>query len=801
MTTLVRVDDGVPAPAAKTPSTPPRRKSGMRRDIQGIRGLGIIFVVVGHLWRWPPGVYAMLDMFFVLSGFLITSVLIDSVLKYGGISFSQFYLSRIRRLMPMAVMVVLVTTAAFYLLYSAALGETVAKDGFWALIFGINWHFAATSTNYFSDQAGSPLLHYWSLSVEEQFYLVWPAVVLVAMLLARRVRLRSQTALVVVLGLITLTSFTYSMWHSVADPGTAYFSTFDRVWEFGIGGLVAVARPYWQRMPDWLGVGMSWVATIGLVVALFLLTYGRPFPAPWGLPVVLLTGAVMAAGVGRSTRRMWHLDNPPMVYLGDISYSLYLWHLPVNVLLLGFIAHTSSWYYATAIVVSLALAVASYHLVERPLRYAPALMTWREREYFAGRKRRPGIRRGFAIFATACALSVAVVVALSGVLTPADPAPVSSQPFVSQPTSTPVATLTGQQQRVANALGRSRFPQFSPALSQIGSDQWLREISGSVCLVDTVDAACDLHRPTGARTALVVGDSFAAAWSPGVRAALQPAGWSVHVMASPWCPAWTLPSYVDDQGRPDPACSHLHSLALRTVRDRHPGLVVLTNSSAEVKNAARKDIATTPFALAHDGTTRTIRALRAAGATRIVVLGPPPQLKDLRSCVTRFGSPSDCVASPDGNFRDDVDAERQATAQLGVQYVGTEDWFCLQGQCPAFVGRTPVTVDGYHLSIAVLTEPGAVAAYGAARSARHPRGSLAVGIGPLDRAVEPRGEVAGLVEAVGDVDVDRGDLVGLRDEPQDHVGLRGAVDLERGARPADVAHQGGHVQLPGVHRR
>ena len=389
----------------------------MRRDLQGIRGLGIIFVVVGHLWRWPPGVYAMLDMFFVLSGFLITGLLIDSIKKYGGISFAQFYLSRIRRLMPMAVMVVLVTTGAFYLLYSAALGTSVAKDGFWALIFGINWHFAATSTNYFSDQASSPLLHYWSLSVEEQFYLVWPAVVLVAMLVAHRVRLRSQTALVLVLTTITLVSFTYSMWHSVAEPGTAYFSTFDRVWEFGIGGLIAVARPLWARMPDWLGLGMSWVATIGLIVALFLLTYGRAFPAPWGLPVVLLTGAVMAGGVGRSTRRLRHLDNPPMVYLGDISYSLYLWHLPVNVLLLGFIAYSSPWYYVTAIALSLALAVASYHLVERPLRYAPVLMTSRERDHFVTRQR-PGIRRAFAIMATVSLASVAVVVALSGVLTP-----------------------------------------------------------------------------------------------------------------------------------------------------------------------------------------------------------------------------------------------------------------------------------------------------------------------------------------------------------------------------------------------
>jgi peptidoglycan/LPS O-acetylase OafA/YrhL len=702
--TIDRARSAVPitalAPAAKDPSEPRPRKRGVRRDLQGIRGLGIIFVVIGHLWRWPPGVYAMLDMFFVLSGFLITGVLIDSIKKYGGISFTQFYLSRVRRLMPMAVMVVLVTTAAFYLLYSAALGESVAKDGFWALIFGINWHFAATSTNYFSDQASSPLLHYWSLSVEEQFYLVWPAVVLVAMLVAHRVKLRSQTALVVVLGVITVASFAYSMWHSVASPGTAYFSTFDRVWEFGVGGLIAVGRPYWERMPDWLGLGMSWVATIGLVVALFLLTYGRPFPAPWGLPVVLLTGAVMAGGVGRSTRRLWHLDNPPMVYLGDISYSLYLWHLPVNVLLLGFIAHGSPWYYVTAIVLSLALAVASYHFVERPLRYAPVLMTAREREHFAAQKRK-GIRRGFAIVGTASTASLALVVVLSGAFTSAVPASASSQQAATQSLITPKISLTSQQRRLVTALGSTQFPKFALPLSDLGIDGWVRDISQSTCFPLTGKQAetCYQHSPRPQRLALVVGDSFAAAWSPAVRTALGPSGWGVQVMAQGECPSWTLPSYVDDTGRPAPTCAELHKLVLRTVRERHPGLVVLSSASAEAENSTRKDIATTPFAVAHDGLSRTIRDLRSAGAQRVVVLGPPPQLKDLRDCVTRFGSPSACISNPDEQFQDDVKGESQAAEELGVQYIDTENWFCFEGACPAFVGRTPVTADGGHLTV------------------------------------------------------------------------------------------------------
>ncbi len=402
------------------PAVPrPRPRTAVRRDLQGLRGIGVLMVVIGHLWRWPAGVYTMLDIFFVLSGFLITGLLIDSVHKYGGISFTQFYLSRVRRLMPMAVTVVLVTTAAFYLVYSSARGDAVAKDGFWALVFGINWHFVATSTDYFSESAASPLLHYWSLSVEEQFYVVWPALVLVAMLGVRRLRVRSTTGLAAVIALVTVASFAYSVWHSSASPGAAYFSTFDRAWEFGVGGLLATARPWLARVPARLALGTSWVATLSLGLPLFLLTYGHPFPAPWGLAVVVPIAVIIACGVGHDTRSLWLVDNPPLVYAGNISYSLYLWHLPVNVLLLAFLSHSSPGYYAAAIALSVTLAVASYHLVERPLRHARALMTWRELERLADRPPRPGVRRGAVIASAACLASVCVVLTLSGVLTPA----------------------------------------------------------------------------------------------------------------------------------------------------------------------------------------------------------------------------------------------------------------------------------------------------------------------------------------------------------------------------------------------
>ena len=193
------------------------------------------------------------------------------------------------------------------------------------------------------------------------------------------------------------------------------------------------------------------------------------------------------------------------------------------------------------------------------------------------------------------------------------------------------------------------------------------------------------------------------------------------------CPSWTLPSYVDDKGRPYPACSALHELVLQSVKKYRPGLVILSSSSLEVQNATRPEIHSTSFAIAHDGVSRSISALRAAGAQRVVVLSPPPSLKNLTHCVTRFGSPSSCVARPERKFRDDVAGESQAAAELKAPYIRTEDWFCVQGACPAFVGRTPVTADGAHLTIEYARSLGrlmraALLEHRGAREAQPPNG-------------------------------------------------------------------------------
>ncbi len=681
-----------------------RRRSATRRDLQGLRGMGVILVVVGHLWRWPPGVYAALDIFFVLSGFLITGILIDSFAKYGRIYFIPFYLSRLRRLMPTAIVVILVTIGLFYLLFSPARGDAVAVDGLWAFLLVVNWHFAVSGTDYFSDQTESPLLHYWSLSIEEQFYAFWPLMLLGFLVVARRRSYRPERFLLVALGLVTALSFAYSMWHSVNAPTQAYYSTFDRVWEFGVGGLLAAARPQLARLPARAGQVLGWVGALGLWVPVFVLTYGVAFPAPWALPSVLLTGAVIAGGVGRSTSHLVHLDNRAMVYVGNISYSVYLWHLPINLLLKPYFDAGVAGYYVAAVALTAVVSVTSYHLLEHPMRYARGLMTPPERERLAKRpKDFTRVKYGWAAVASATFVGLCLIAVNPPATTAAAGARPGGAPRVAAgqgESSVTIPALERQESRLADSLEQTEFPELVPPLRSIDPANWAAGHAEIGCIAVGSDSLeqCRFGPDGATKEAVVVGDSVGLAWMPGIRAALEPRGWAVQQLTLPICGTWTLPSYVYADGTPFPGCRDHHELVEEVVERNKPDLVILTSAAAQVQNARRRGFLSDPALVAERGLRTTIDRLTSP-AGRIVVLSPPPVAGNPLECVTRFGTPSDCVTSPGRDWYQHVSGEKEAAALTGARFVDTEPWFCLQGACPEIVGNTLVTLDGTHLSV------------------------------------------------------------------------------------------------------
>ena len=249
---------GTPGPAGT------HRSSRQRRDIQGLRALAVVAVIVNHLFERPAGGFVGVDVFFVISGFLISGLLVREVAASGRIDFVAFYVRRARRILPMALLVVVVTVAATYLLYNSARGAAVRTDGVFAALFAANWHFAAVGTDYWqTDGVVSPLQHYWSLAVEEQFYLFWPWLIIAAAFIGMRTGRRSPTSVTAgLMALVAAASFGYALWQVAAAPTWAYFSTFTRTWELAAGALAALALPLFGRLDTRLRSAM---AVMGLV--------------------------------------------------------------------------------------------------------------------------------------------------------------------------------------------------------------------------------------------------------------------------------------------------------------------------------------------------------------------------------------------------------------------------------------------------------------------------------------------------------------------------------------------------------
>jgi peptidoglycan/LPS O-acetylase OafA/YrhL len=378
----------------------PGRRAGdpvaRRSDLQGLRAVAVLAVSADHLFDWPPSGFVGVDVFFVLSGFFITALLIRERATKHKLSFRDFYVRRIKRILPSALLVLGATVAAAYLLFSAVRAKQTLLDGLYAALFAANFHFEAVGADYFQrGQSPSPLQHYWSLSIEEQFYFVWPALLVVIFALTRRLRSSRkpwarQWGLIGAMGVVVGTSFAWAMVLSSDDPNRAYFSTFTRVWELGIGALMAIAGPWLARIPSVIRPGLAYLGLAGLLASLFVIDATVGFPAPWAALPVLSTALVIASFHGAEVRGMYPLINPVARWFGDTSYTLYLWHWPVFTLLLT-VMPRGPRYDAIALALAVGLTAITYHFYEDPIRKSDWLLdTATPRDGRLPRLSRPG---------------------------------------------------------------------------------------------------------------------------------------------------------------------------------------------------------------------------------------------------------------------------------------------------------------------------------------------------------------------------------------------------------------------------
>jgi peptidoglycan/LPS O-acetylase OafA/YrhL len=369
---------------AQGAATAPVAKRGdggdrFRPDIEGMRAIAVGLVLLYHGYGKPfTAGFVGVDVFFVISGFLITGLLLHEQTKLGRISIWRFYARRVRRILPASAVMVVATIVVSYHLLGFISGNEVASDAKWTAVFAANVHFALLGTDYLGSQLPpSPLQHMWSLGVEEQFYLIWPSLFLLLAVIARLSRHRNvihvlTTSLVVVIG----ASLAWSVIETSSNATWAYFSPLTRAWELALGALVAVIGPATAR----LGATRVYplVALLGLAGIVFgalTLTSSTPYPG-WAVAIpVVSTALLIWAGCGNPQTVIGRaLSVRPMQWLGARSYSLYLWHWPILTIAAQFAGHQLGlWQNSVLLLAATAASAITFRLVENPVRNSRVL--------------------------------------------------------------------------------------------------------------------------------------------------------------------------------------------------------------------------------------------------------------------------------------------------------------------------------------------------------------------------------------------------------------------------------------------
>lgn len=676
---------------------------GKRQDIQGLRAIAVLLVIANHLVGWPNGGFIGVDLFFVISGFLITGFLLREHERVGRVSLRGFYMRRIKRILPAALTVTAATVVLANLLFSTARAGSTLVDGLFSSVFVANWRFVAIGTDYMhADDSVSPLQHYWSLSVEEQFYLIWPIVIILTLAVARRYPRRYVTA---ILAFLTIASFGWALWESAAQPTWAYFSTASRAWELGIGALLACCTTSLSRLPARIRplLVLGGLAAIG--ISTFEITDASVFPAPWALVPVLGTAAIIAAGIGQTTRASYPIANPATSYLGEISFSLYLWHFPVIVFVGELLPQRGEKYLLASLMLTVLLSIATYHWIESPLRRA----TWSTSGFANALK---ATRGKYSVLPAllVCALAVGVMTFQSR-LPEASAEAHEDSIAVLLGSSSPTAAESARSAQIRDALTLSEWPELSPPIESLGVHDRAPEWVEDGCAIDsTVENSstpaqtvrrCTFGPVNAKHTIAVLGDSTAISYVPAIRAA---AGndTMIRLYIMEQCPATDV-SVRLWSGESASRCNPFRVWALGEIRSTAPDVVILASAPTTIRRLGDRATSTDALVEWEAGTRRLFDQLSMA---TVISLDPPPTMRSLQDCAVPGSTPKDCVFAPEQDFIDVGRVTREVASEYtNVTVPSTIEWFCsANGECPLFVGSTPILVDGSHLTAAASVE-------------------------------------------------------------------------------------------------
>jgi peptidoglycan/LPS O-acetylase OafA/YrhL len=639
-----------------------------RRELQGLRAVAVLLVVLDHAGLpFLQGGYVGVDVFFVLSGYLITGLLLRQAQRDGRIRLSDFYVRRARRILPAAVLTLVVTDLVARQLLNLVCAREAVSDSVWAAFFMANVHFAREGSDYFSQlQPPSPEQHYWTLAVEEQFYLVWP-VVLAAVLALPFLRRRLLWIVLAAGG----ASLAWSIQSTPSDATYAYYSTATRAWELALGAALAVAAPRLRGAAAWLGLACICTAAVAF-------SSSTSFPGYAALLPTVGAALVIAANHGSASRL---LSLAPFRYVGDRSYAFYLWHWPVLVIAAEYVGHELSTVVRLGLLVgAFGLSILSYALYENPIRQ----MRWRPQT---------GALLWPASAAVILAVAVPILVSLNAQATRISNAAAAVHPagLVTQPTAARGSwqPLPAVAQAVNAAKRNADLPwPLTPAVTDLRQDFYAFPPGCAAGRGQTSSTVCHLGASGAAKTIAVIGDSHAQMWMPTILRMARRDGWEVVPFVKVGCvPTKWL--HTTDWG-----CTVWYRWALGRVARLHAQVTLIAASWADDPHPTTAVRAVSAL----------IGRVKPSSATTIVIGDSPHQHRNPADCLLASSATMRTCSARASLTELQTDASvAGAAAKHGVGFIKVTGWFCARASsvavlCPLVVNRTISWIDLGHIS-------------------------------------------------------------------------------------------------------
>jgi peptidoglycan/LPS O-acetylase OafA/YrhL len=651
--------------------------------------------VLYHAGLPLPNGFLGVDVFFVISGFLITSILVRELVTTGTISWARFVGRRIRRLLPAAILVLVVTAVVAWFVVPGLRRREIGTDVAGAALYVVNWVLAHRAVDYLaSDSIPSPVQHFWSLAVEEQFYVIWPLALIALALVLRRLGRRPGVRVVGgLLAAIAVPSFGYAVWLGHVDPERAYFVTTTRAWELGVGAALAVwvagreARPRHteaeaeaptrSRTAAWAVLG--WAGLAAVIGSAAWLPAGATTPGPWTLVPTVGAAAVLLAGwsdaPGGPVRV---LGTRPMVWVGGLSYSIYLWHWPALVLTEWALDGITTTQRVLVLVLSLLPAWASHRFLESPVHHSRALAA----------RTRPVLALGVALSAVGALAALPLTQAAS----PFRTTPVTGgRPSVD---SLGAATLASPPSTDPAAYAVDDWEFLTPDPQLAGEDRPAADVDR--CQVDRLveePVACEFGVPRGTTTVALVGDSKAMQWLPALERLAPARGWRIVTYGKSACAL--AAGHAQNEGRVYPACDEWNRRVMDRLRADPPDLLLTSGYAGSAWDGAHATRAALVTGLA----TRWSQ-LRDAGVPVVVLGDSPLSPDDLDVCTARHPHElSRCAFDRAPAIAGSgLSAQRDAAATSGTPLVDLTPWICPVERCPVAIGNVSIHRAGDHLT-------------------------------------------------------------------------------------------------------